>query len=393
MNHGDVRRLLGGISARAFVARHWHKEPRLIRQALPGFTGVVTREQLFELAARDDVASRLVRRVGNRYSLDHGPFRHAELDRLPRSNVTLLVQGVNLHSDTADALLRRFAFIPYARLDDVMISYAAPGGGVGPHIDSYDVFLLEAHGQRRWRYGRPRDASLVPDAPLQILRHFEPTDDATLVAGDMLYLPPDIAHEGTAVDECITYSIGFRAPLYQEVVEAFVDHLRDTIAVDGRYADPDLRTSTHPARIDSALARRFADAIDALRWNAADTARFVGRFLTEPKSDVVFDTRPRASRSAFVRRAQRDGVSLDRRTQLLYDGARYYLNGDDAPLSTADRLAVTALADHRKLTASEFAALAPATIDLLYDWHRHGYLRNARHVASAAARPATGSAA
>jgi len=377
MNHGDVRRLLGGISARAFVSTHWHKEPRLIRQALPGFTGVVTREQLFELATRDDVASRLVRRTGNRYSLEHGPFRRAKLARLPRRNVTLLVQGVNLNIDAADALLRRFAFIPYARLDDVMVSYAAPGGGVGPHVDSYDVFLLQAHGQRRWRYGRPRDASLIPDEPLKILRHFDPTDDATLVPGDMLYLPPDIAHEGTAVDECITYSIGFRAPRYQEVVEAFADHLRDTIAVEGRYADPDLRPSTHPARIDSVLARRFADAIDALRWNASDTARFVGRFLTEPKPDVVFDARPRASRNSFARSGQRNGVSLDRRTQLLYDGSRYYLNGDDAPLTTADRPGLMALADHRKLTASEFAALSPAMIDLLYDWHRHGYLRNA----------------
>ena len=377
MNNGDLRQLLGGMSARAFVARYWHKEPRLMRRALPGFTGVITRAQLFDLATREDVASRLVRRVGNRYSLDDGPFRRAELARLPRSNVTLLVQGVNLHHDAADALLRRFAFIPYARLDDVMVSYAAPGGGIGPHVDSYDVFLLQAHGQRRWRYGRPRDAALIPDAPLKILQHFEPTDDATLVPGDMLYLPPDIAHEGTAVDECITYSIGFRAPLYQEVVEAFADYLRDKIAVKGRYADPDLRESAHPARIDTALTHRFAHAIDALRFDASDTARFVGRFLTEPKPHVVFDVRRRASRSAFVRNGQRNGVLLDRRTQLLYDGARHYLNGDDAPLTTADRPALTALADHRKLTASEFAALSPAMIDLLYEWHRHGYLRNA----------------
>jgi len=376
MNDGDLRRLLGGISARAFVAKHWHKEPRLIRRALPGFNGVVTLKQLFDLATREDVASRLVRRIGNRYSLDHGPFRRAELDRLPRSNVTLLVQGVNLHSDAADALLRRFAFIPYARLDDVMVSYAAPGGGVGPHVDSYDVFLLQAHGRRRWRYGRPRDAALIPEAPLKILRHFEPTDDATLVPGDMLYLPPDIAHDGTAIDECITYSIGFRAPLYQEVVEAFADHLRDSTTVAGRYADPDLRLSRDPARIDAALVRRFAHAIDMLRWNASDTARFVGRFLTEPRANVVFDARQRVSRNAFVRSGQRNGVSLDRRTQLLYDGERFYLNGDDAPLATADRPMLTALADHRKLTASEFAALSPAMIDLLFDWHRHGYLRN-----------------
>jgi 50S ribosomal protein L16 3-hydroxylase len=376
MAKADLGPLLGGLTARAFVARHWHKEPLLVRGAVPGFAGVATRDELFALAARDDVASRLVRRVGGRFSLEHGPFSGTKLARLPRRDFTLLVQGVNLHSDAADALLRRFAFIPYARLDDVMISYAAPGGGVGPHVDSYDVFLLQAHGRRRWRYGRQTDLELIPGAPLKILRHFAPTDDATLAPGDMLYLPPDIAHDGTAVDECMSYSIGFRAPLYQEVVEAFVDHLRDSIAVDGRYADPDLRVPAHPARIDAPLARRFARAIAELRWDAAETARFIGRFLTEPKPDVVFDAPQRASRPRFVRGGLRSGVRLDRRTQLLYDDARYYLNGDDAPLTDANRPAVQRLADHRALTASEFASLPVATTDLLYEWHRHGYLGN-----------------
>jgi len=376
MAKGDLGHLLGGLTASAFVARHWHKKPLLVRGALPGFSGIATRDDLFALAARDDVASRLVRRSGSRYSLEHGPFRRSRLARLPRRNFTLLVQGLNLHSDAADALLRRFAFIPYARLDDVMVSYAAPGGGVGPHVDSYDVFLLQAHGRRRWRYGRQSDLALLPDVPLKILRHFAPTDDATLAAGDMLYLPPDIAHDGIAVDECMTYSIGFRAPLYQEVVEAFVDHLRDSIAVEGRYADPDLRVPAHPARIDAPLARRFAHAIAELRWDAAETARFIGRFLTDPKPDVVFAAPRRAARPAFIRSGQRGGVRLDRRTQLLYDDARYYLNGDDAPLADADRPALQRLADHRALTASEFASLSPAMTDLLYEWHRHGYLGN-----------------
>jgi len=376
MAKGDLGHLLGGLTARAFVARHWHKEPLLIRGALPGFAGVATRDELFALAARDDVASRLVRRTGKRFSLEHGPFSRTRLARLPRRDFTLLVQGMNLHSDAADALLRRFAFIPYARLDDVMVSYAAPGGGVGPHVDSYDVFLLQAHGRRRWRYGRQPDLALLPDAPLKILRNFAPSDDATLEPGDMLYLPPDIAHDGTALNECMTYSIGFRAPLYREVVEAFVDHIRDSIEVDGRYADPDLRVSAHPARIGAPLARRFARAIAELRWDATETARFIGRFLTEPKPDVVFDPRRRGSRARFARAGQRSGVRLDRRTQLLYDDARYYLNGDDAPLADADRPALKRLADRRALTASEFASLSPAMTDLLYEWHRHGYLGN-----------------
>lgn len=373
----DIRRLLGGHSAASFLARHWHKSPLLVRGAIPGFGGVLSRDELFALAARDDVASRLVRASRGRYSLAHGPFSRRQLDALPARGWTLLVQSVNLHDDRADALMRRFAFVPYARLDDVMISYAAPGGGVGPHVDSYDVFLLQAAGTRRWRYGRQRDLSLVPNAPLKLLRSFTPQHDDALEPGDMLYLPPDAAHDGAAIDACITYSIGFRAPRFQQIVEAFADHLRDGVDVPGRYADPALHASRAPARIDSGLQRTLVAALDELRWNRAGAARFIGRYLTEPKPDVVFEPPRRASRTRFEQRGARDGVRLDRRTQLLYDDERYYLNGDDAPLPEHDRAALTALADRRALDATQFAALSEATRDLLYDWHRHGYLATA----------------
>lgn len=373
----DLRRLLGGHATAAFFARYWHRKPLLVRDAMPGLARALTRDALFALAARDDVESRLVQKRHGRYSLENGPFRRAQLARLPRRDWTLLVQGINLHDDAADALLRRFAFIPYARLDDVMASYATPGGGVGPHFDAYDVFLLQTMGRRRWRFGTQRDLSLVPRAPLRILRRFTPQHDATLAPGDLLYLPPQHAHDGTAVDECVTYSIGFRAPLFQELAEAFVDHLRDTLDIPGRYADPDLRPSRAPARIDSGLRRRIGQAIARVRWDDRDIARFVGRFLTEPKPGVTFARQPRSSRTAFARRAKRTGVRLDRRTQLLYDGARYYLNGDDAPLPRADRTALRKLADRRSLTPAECAMLASATLDLLHEWHRHGFLATA----------------
>jgi 50S ribosomal protein L16 3-hydroxylase len=369
-----TRRLLGGQAPGAFLARHWHKEPLLVRDAIPGFAGCITRNELFALAGRRDVSARLVRRAGARYTLEHGPFRAAALARLPRRNWTLLVQGVNLHSDAADKLLRHFAFIPHARLDDVMVSYATPGGGVGPHADSYDVFLLQGAGTRRWRYGRQSDLTFRTDAPLRILRHFDPQHDATLESGDLLYLPPDVAHDGTAVGECMTYSIGFRAPLFQELAEAFLDHVRDTIAIPGRYADPDLRPTRAPGRIDPRLQRRVGKVVAQIRWDAAAGARFIGRYLTEPKPDVVFTLPSRPSRAAFERRLRLRGVRLDRRTQLLYDGSRYYLNGDDAPLPERDRRMLQRLADRRRLTPGECASLAPETFDLLYDWHRDGFL-------------------
>ena len=182
--------LLGNRTPGAFLVRNWQKEALLVRGAIAGFAGLFTRDDLFALAGRDDVESRIVVRAGNRYSLEHGPFSGKDFKSLPARGWTLLVQGVNLHSDTADALLRRFAFLPYARLDDLMVSYAAPGGGVGPHFDSYDVFLLQGFGRRRWRYGRQDDLALRPNLPVKILRRFRPVHDEVLAPGDLLYLPP-----------------------------------------------------------------------------------------------------------------------------------------------------------------------------------------------------------
>ena len=377
MAQSRTRQLLGGRDPREFLAGYWQKEPLLVRSAAPEYRDVVTRTALFALATRDDVQSRLVQRQRTHYSVAQGPFTRAHLARLPPRNWTLLVQGVNLHDDVADAVLRRFAFIPYTRLDDIMVSYAAPGGGVGPHVDSYDVFLLQTHGRRRWRYGRQDDHALRPATPLRILRRFTPQHSATLVPGDMLYLPPHIAHDGVAVDACITCSIGFRAPLLQEIAEAFVDHLRDGLVVPGRYADPDLRAARHPARIARDLRNGFARALDGIRWSGDDVARFVGRFASEPAATVVFEPPPRVSLPAFVGRAKTGGIRLDRRTQLLYDDARYYLNGDDSPMPDVDRAALQRLADRRELSSVAVAALAPATLTLLYDWYRDGFLATA----------------
>ena len=377
MAQPGARQLLGGHGPREFLARFWHKEALLMRDAMQEYRDVVSRETLFALATRGDVESRIVHRRRTRYTVEHGPFTRARLARLPVRDWTLLVQRVNLHDDAADALLRRFAFIPYARLDDIMASYAAPGGGVGPHFDSYDVFLLQTQGRRRWRYGRQDDLALRPGVPLRILRRFTPQHDATLAPGDMLYLPPQIAHDGVALDACITCSIGFRAPLLQEIAEAFVDHLRDSIDIPGRYGDPDLRPSRHPARIDRVLRSGFAEAIDGIRWNKDDVTRFIGRFASEPAPNVVFEPPTRLPRPAFARRAKTNGIRLDRRTQLLYDDVRYYVNGDDSAMPDVDRAALRSLADRRELSSLAVRGLATVTIDLLYDWFCHGYIATA----------------
>jgi len=374
MEKADSSRLLGGQTAAAFLARYWQKEALLVRGALPASTDVVDRDALFALAARDDVESRLVRRARGRYTLDDGPFRVRDLQRLPPRDWTLLVQGVNLHVDAGDALLRRFAFVPYARLDDLMVSYAVPGGGVGPHFDSYDVFLLQTLGRRRWCYGRQDDLRLRPGAPLRILRRFVPRHEATLARGDMLYLPPEYAHDGVALDCCMTYSIGFRAPLDQELAEAFLDHLRDTVALPGRYADPDLAPTRAPGRIDVRMRRHAAAALARVAWQRHDVERFLGRYLTEPKAGVTFAPPRSRAPAAFAPRLARDGVHLDRRTQLLYDDARYYVNGDDAPLPDTGRELLQRLADRRSLSAADCRALPAPIVEILREWHRSGFL-------------------
>jgi 50S ribosomal protein L16 3-hydroxylase len=367
--------LLGTLTPRAFLARHWQRDALLVRDAVPHFEGFATLPELARLAGRDDVESRLVVRTGKRYELHQGPFRRADFKALPARNWTLLVQGLNLHSDEADRLLRAFSFVPYARMDDVMVSYAAPGGGVGPHFDSYDVFLLQGFGRRRWRYGRQADLSLREGLPVKILRRFTPANDMVLAPGDMLYLPPSYAHDGVALDACTTYSIGFRAATYTEMAQSFLDHLRDRVDIPGRYGDRGLRPSSEPARIDASMQRRAARELAKIRWSPRDVAHFLGEFLSEPKHDVFFASPEHPlSLQAFARAARQGGVRLDRRAQWLFDDDALYVNGEARAWPRGSRRAFAALANARALSASQVKPLDERAIATLHDDYRHGSL-------------------
>ena len=205
MNTQNALQLLGGLSPETFMQRYWQKKPLLIRAAIPGFAPLLERAELLDLAAQDDVESRLVVRTGDdaqaSWRLRQGPFSRRSLPPLKQAGWTLLVQGVDLFDSRIHALMNQFRFVPDARLDDLMISYASDGGGVGPHFDNYDVFLLQAHGRRRWRIGRQKDKRLAPGMPLKILANFAPEQEFVLEPGDMLYLPPQWAHDGVAEGE------------------------------------------------------------------------------------------------------------------------------------------------------------------------------------------------
>jgi len=355
------KQLLGGLSAQGFLRRHWQKRPLLVRGALPGWHGVASREQLLRLAARPDVESRFVRRAGARWSAEQGPFASIALQR----NSTLLVNGVNLHLAAADRLLRAFAFLPQARLDDVMVSWAGPGGGVGPHFDSYDVFLVQAAGRRVWRIARPRRWRLVAGAPLKLIEGFAPEEEYLVEPGDLLYLPPGWGHDGVALDDCITCSVGLRAPHGEELAAAFLDYLHERGLPQARYRDPGLRAARHGAELPRAMIGHARATLARIRWQRRDVERFLGRYLTTPKPHVAFapPRRPLA-RAAFARRLRREAVALDLRTQMLYRGAQLYVNGEPPVPARGLR----ALADRRR-------ALVPAARgDLIYDWYRAGYL-------------------
>ena len=336
-------RLLGGLTAKDFLRRHWQKRALFVRGALPRFKNRVRLHELLALARRDDVESRIVERRGARWDTTHGPFASP---RAQKRDWTVLVSGLNLHDAEADRLLRCFAFIPQARLDDVMVSYAAPGGGVGPHVDSYDVFLLQGSGRRRWTVWESARKT---------------TYDCQ--AGDLLYLPPGVKHDGVALEPCFTYSIGFRAPRGAELGAAFLDWLHERGLPDARYRDPDLAPARRAAQIPASLVSFAESMLRRIRWTRADVEAFLGEYLSMPKPHVVF----RPGRSTG------DTVQLDLKTQLLYSGKRFFINGEAFTVAARSAPALRKLADERQ---AERRTLARAGLGrLISEWQRHGYIR------------------
>lgn len=363
--------LLGGLAPAVFLRDYWQKRPLLIRNALPDFAGLLGFDEMQTLAQRDEVESRLIQGSGRHWQLDHGPFSKADFKRLPKTDWTLLIQSLDHLLPEASALLAKFNFIPHARLDDLMVSYAAPGGSVGPHFDSYDVFLLQGTGRRRWQIGAQTDLRLVDDAPLKILRQFKYEQEWILSPGDMLYLPPHYAHHGVAEDACTTYSIGFRAPSAQELAHAFLVHLQDTLQFDGQYADPDLSVQQHPAEISRAMLKQIGAMIARIQWNASDIAQFAGRYLSEPKPHVFFDAPEQdLSLGSFAKLMRKHGVALDLKTRMLFIGNAFFINGEtfEAMFEEADMLKT--LADRRHLTAP----VAKALIQRLHAWYQAGWI-------------------
>lgn len=377
----DKPALLGGLEADDFMRRYWQRRPLLIRGASRA-APLVDRKTLFNLAGREDVESRLIVRDAQAWSVRHGPIGPRQRPSLKQPGWTLLVQGVDLHLDAASALLQQFAFIPWARADDVMVSFATDEGGVGPHTDEYDVFLLQLEGRRRWSVGPVAHPVWQPDVPLKLLARFKPDQTWVLEPGDMLYLPPGWGHDGVALGSCTTASVGFRAPRAAELARALMARLADDdaqgealdgkLAAAGRYRDVERAACAHPGAVPKALALFAQRSVQQLAAQPGGIDMALGEWLTEPKPTVFFDPLPDAA-TRRVRRT-RPGLVLDRRTRMLYDERRVYINGEAFDAAGRDARVLQRLADERLLTADAACSLSPGAWACIVGWIAAGWV-------------------
>ena len=378
--------LLAGLTPEVFLAEYWQKKPLLIKNAIPDFTGLLSPDELAGLACEDEVQSRIVEYKNGKWHATHGPFDDEAFAKLPEkptadNNWTLLVQSVNHHLPEGAALLQQFDFIPHARLDDLMVSYAPNGGGVGPHFDSYDVFLLQGQGKRLWRISEQTDLSLVDGAPLRILQNFDTAQEWLLEAGDMLYLPPHLAHWGIAVSagaiDCMTYSIGFRAPKNQELATEFLGFMQDQLnqdklVLEGIYQDADLNLQDHAAEIGQEMIAKVSANLQKIQWSNEMIAEFLGTYLSEPKADVVFEPNKKMSMRNFSEKLAKVGIALDLKSQMLFSDDNFYLNGEASKWIGEPANILTKLADHRYIETSNIQDAL--LLQQLYDWYIAGYL-------------------
>jgi len=378
--------LLGGLTPREFLKQYWQKRPLLIRAAFPGISPPLSAEELAGLACEEGVESRLVlqTRKAPGWQLRHGPFLHKDFTKLPKSRWTLLVQDVDKHVPGVAGLLDPFSFIPEWRIDDVMVSYAADGGSVGPHVDAYDVFLLQVEGMRRWDIStQPQKGRTTPGLELKQVQAFTAEESWLLMPGDMLYLPPGVAHHGVAFGECMTCSIGFRAPSQTEMLADFTVLLMEGTDAGAHYADPDLTPSANAGEITLEARARVRQMLrPQLRPSDDALDIWFGRFMTEPKPWLRPVPPPRRTSSARFKAVLDKGRALawHPAVRVAWFGARQtchlFVDGKHYPLP--ERLAGFAelLGQSRTLDGAKLKRLVtkPELEKLLLTWLDAGQL-------------------
>lgn len=332
---GPILTHLGSVPVAEFLADYWQKKPLLIRQALSPIPQLEP-DTLAGFSLEEGVESRLIlerpkarKPLESKWRMEQGPLAEDSFSKLPDTHWTLLVQAVNQLDPRMHELLHRFRFVPNWRLDDIMVSYAVDGGGVGPHFDYYDVFLLQANGRRRWRLGQKCDSAspLREDTACKILTEFETTEEYTLEPGDMLYIPPQVAHWGVALGECMTYSIGFRAPSLGEMLLDCSQDIASSYTEDQRFSDAGRAPSSHPGLITATDLTQVAAHLRELVADEERLADWFGRFMTQPQRESLFfepdNAVPRLA--SHARAAYRPNPP----------GATLYINGEQFSTSLA----------------------------------------------------------
>jgi 50S ribosomal protein L16 3-hydroxylase len=326
------------------MRQYWHKKPLLVRGAIPAFSlaldnqeqleSPISAKELFAFANDDQVESRLIQ--SNPWSFENGPFNKQSIPSLNKPNWTLLLQGMEAHHPAAATILSWFRFIPDARLDDLMISIASIGGGVGPHFDSYDVFLIQMAGRRHWRISAQTDLSLAPNLPLKILQHFKPEDDWVLEPGDMLYLPPHIAHDGVAMDTgCQTWSVGFRSPSFKELLQEGLWRLAESLEeipdLEKKFADPKQLATTQAEQLPAELIKQLKTKLQELKLDRID--RFlpgVTAYLSEPKPQAYFEAPSNPlNAKKFLTQLGSKKLVCNPQTRILSLGKEVFCNGEN----------------------------------------------------------------
>jgi len=362
--------LLGGLSVDAFLRDHWQKKPLLVRQALPGFEGFLKKDDLVHLAMKPGVSGRVVVDHGAglvpRFTTRNDLERLAQ-EKIPARDWTLLVQNIEAWHPEGWPLLRHFMdIIPLSRLGDLMVSVARPGGSVGPHKDAYDVFLLQGRGRRTWQISETSDPADRQDidvddedeSTVRTVKRFTSTSEWVLEPGDMLYLPPGVPHWGVAVDECLTYSIGFTTPMHEQLVQNYLAYLSNAIPEsDAIYQDPDLTAQADPGALSDDTLAKVKKILTAIQLDDNAIAAYAGRLLTGRSEDVVFEKPRKALDGGNFKKAlsttlqppAATTLALAGPTRVLHRGAAIYVNGEELKASAKGQKLWSTLAKDRQV--------------------------------------------
>ena len=374
--------LLGGLSREEFLKQHWQKKPLLIRQALSDYQSPISAEELAGLACEEGVESRLIQEQGGEkpWQVRHGPFVESDFTSLPETHWTLLVQSVEHHIPELANLLDEFNFIPNWRIDDLMISFAQAEGSVGPHLDNYDVFLLQVQGKRHWHIDESEysDDDLMPDTDLKILTNFISKEDWVLEPGDLLYLPPGVAHHGVALDDCLTFSIGFRAPTQKELLIAFSEQI-DELKDDVFYSDPDLTLQESSGEIKAEHLQSIRKLMIESLSSDDEFNSWFGRYITEKKNDLVFENE-NLTESEFAKVFEDEGALIrNGNIRMSYiennESLSLFIAGEEFCLSKSYMLLVSYICAHHTLEYNAVIACCEndAAIELLVKLYNEHY--------------------